>query len=221
MASSNSLNAQESEILRLLQGNYESEGYTFIPHPTSDLVPAFLKQYRPDALALSKKESVVIEVRARQSSLGDKQLAQIAAIVEKQPGWKFRVVYAGSIVSGDIFEKPSKEGLESEFSEIDELIEKDHLRAAMVLAWAGLEAATRTLPLPEASASRAVNPRQLVDCLTFAGFIDQERSRRLRQLVNVRNAVVHGQLDTKVNREDVLFVRKLLDDLTGRQNQPS
>ena len=123
-------------------------------------------------------------------------------------------MYAGSIVSQDAFVKPSKEGLRNEFAEIDKLVEMDHLRAAMVLAWAGLEAATRTLPLPEASAAKAVSPRQLVDWLTFAGFIDQEKSRRLRQLVNVRNAVVHGQLDTKVNRDDVLFLRRLLNDLT-------
>jgi uncharacterized protein YutE (UPF0331/DUF86 family) len=220
MASPGSLSSQESEILRLLQSNYESEGYTFIPHPMTDLVPQFLKNYRPDALALSEKDSIVIEVRARHSAQGDKQLSQIAEIVEKQPGWKFRVVYAGSIISDDAFGKPSKESLQNEFAEIDQLIEKDYLRAAMVLAWAGLEAATRTLPLPEPSATRVVSPRQLVDWLTFAGFIDQENSRRLRQLVNVRNAVVHGQLDTKVNREDVLFVRKLLDDLTARQNQP-
>jgi uncharacterized protein YutE (UPF0331/DUF86 family) len=220
MVSLGSLSSQESEILRLLQSNYESEGYTFIPHPTTDLLPKFLKNYRPDALALSEKESIVIEVRARHSSQGDKQLSQIAEIVEKQPSWKFRVVYAGSIVSEDAFGKPSKEGLKNELAEIDQLIEMGHLRAAMVLAWAGLEAAARTLPLPEASVARAVSPRQLVDWLTFAGFIDQEKSRRLRQLVNVRNAVVHGQLDTKVDREDVLFVRKLLTDLTEEAAPP-
>jgi hypothetical protein len=214
MASLGSLGSQESEILKLLQSNYESEGYTFISHPTTDLLPKFLKNYRPDALALSDKDSIVIEVRSRQSSNSDKQLSQLAEIVEKQPGWRFRVVYAGSIVSNDAFGKPSIEGLKNEFAEIDLLIEIGHLRAAMVLAWAGLEAVTRTLPLPEASVTRAVSPRQLVDWLTFSGFIDQEKSRRLRQLVNVRNAVVHGQLDTKINREDVLFVRKLLDDLT-------
>src|ERR1700722_14029677 len=39
--------------------------------------------------------------KARQSGHRDKQLSQIAEIVEKQPGWKFSVVYAGSITLND------------------------------------------------------------------------------------------------------------------------
>jgi uncharacterized protein YutE (UPF0331/DUF86 family) len=179
-----------------------------------------LKKYSPDALALSEKESIVIEVKLRQSNQGDKQLSQIAQIVGEQPGWKLRVVCAGNVDSSDGFGKPPKESLQSEFSEIDQLIEKGSLRAAMVLAWAGLEAAARTLPLADSNANRAVSPRQLVDWLTFAGFIDQDKSRRLRKLVNVRNAVVHGQLDTTVDRADVLFVREILNDLVESQSQP-
>ena len=48
---------RESEVLRLLSRRFEEEGYTFLIHPTRELVPTFLKDYHPDAIAISPEGS--------------------------------------------------------------------------------------------------------------------------------------------------------------------
>ena len=71
----------ETDLLRALRPQYESKGYTFFIHPTSDLIPPFLRGYRPDAIAVSEKDNVVIEGEGSQSA------GKANVVFRKSPNW--------------------------------------------------------------------------------------------------------------------------------------
>ncbi|QND73153.1 hypothetical protein [Tardiphaga robiniae] len=146
MESSTSKN--EAEILRTLRSRFEREGYTFVPHPTKDMVPAFLGGYQPDALALSDKKSLVIEIKSRRSPSGDSRLAQLAERVKAAPGWDLHIVYAGDF-SRPVYGKPSRNAVVELLNEVFDLYHKDLLRPALLMGWAALEAIARSAVLEE------------------------------------------------------------------------
>src|SRR5271166_3026417 len=83
----------ESSVLGNLQRDFEARGMKFYVNPPREIVPEFLGDFRPDAIAKGPEGGIIIEVKARRSRDTEMQLAEIAKRVSKQKGWEFRVIY--------------------------------------------------------------------------------------------------------------------------------
>jgi uncharacterized protein YutE (UPF0331/DUF86 family) len=210
----------EADILRTLRSRYERRGCTFVPHPTGDLIPEFLRGYRPDALALSERDSVVIEVKARRTANSQKNLAQIAELVAKQPNWKFEIYYAGDFPR-PVYDRPNEAEISRLLEEIRGLRKAGFDRAALVMAWAALEAIARALRSEGADASAPMIPSEIVEWLSRTGYIDNPTGRSLRHIIKARNAVVHGvqEIDLQDDelRELYSTVESLVKQLRSKQ----
>jgi len=83
----------ESDTLRNLKQVSEERGLKFYINPPREIVPEFLGDYRPDAIALGPDGGMIIEVKLRRSPSSERLLADIASRVARQKGWEFRVIY--------------------------------------------------------------------------------------------------------------------------------
>ena len=80
---------REDRVLDVLQQRYEERGFTFFKYPPRDLLPTFLGNYLPDAIALGKDENIAIEVKSRADR--DALIAgRIADLFRGQKKWRFR-----------------------------------------------------------------------------------------------------------------------------------
>lgn len=201
----------EATVLAALRPEYESKGYRFIIRPNRDQTPTFLGTYQPDAIALSDKENIVIEVKSGRTPETQRRISQIARLVENEPGWRFRVYY-GETSKPLLYERPSKTELQHQLQEAKALAAAGHVRAAFIIGWAALEALARTVS-EGVGKTRAMMPRELVGWLAQEGHIDSETRRLLRDLVSIRNAVVHGSTEVQVKNEQWVALEKLLTSL--------
>ena len=206
--------ARVEGLMRQLQKDAEKRGWKFYIEPPPQVIPEFLKGYRPDALAIGQDSGVVIEIETRRREAQRESLARIANLVEAQKGWEFRVFYISPLneFKTDL-PAPTASELASGIAEARALLESGHERAALVIAWSLLEAIAR-LVAPEGGRAKArpLSPVQAVQMLAEMGYLEEVDARRLRNLTNLRNAVVHGGLGTVVPTNDVA---QLIHDLEG------
>lgn len=203
----------ESDALRSLRRVSEARGLTFYVNPPREVVPDFLGDFQPDAIARGPDGGIVIQVKQRRSGADSaERLAEVARKMSGQKGWEFRAIYLGA--AGEdmpAIATPTRQQLLDVFEEIEALNEGGHPAAALVAAWAALESLAR---LAGADGGRAAitiySPIQAVQALAEEGHVENEAADRLRALTTLRNAVVHGDLSIAVPGDRV---RGLLEDL--------
>ena len=76
---------RETRLLDLLGQRYEERGYAFFKYPPREMLPEFLRDYMPDAIALGPKDNVVIEIK---SGKGEKNAKQVARLFKEQEDWR-------------------------------------------------------------------------------------------------------------------------------------
>src|SRR5438105_3631640 len=79
---------EKTEVERIAQ-DYRERGYAVTIDPSVSELPDFVHEYRPDIIARSAKESVVIEVRSVHNDSDSQRLKAMAQRVESRPGWRF------------------------------------------------------------------------------------------------------------------------------------
>jgi len=211
----------ESNALRNLQKLSEARGLKFYVNPPREIAPDFLGDYQPDAIALGPEGGMIIELKLRRSPASEKQLAAIASRVSDQKGWEFRAIYLNPPLDEmPPIEKPTPDQLQGTFREIEELTKTGHRAAAFVRAWAALESLARLASANgETRSARGLPPIQVVQTLAEEGYVENEVADRLRQMVKLRNAVVHGDftVDVPVERiEDLLKqLQAIASDITS------
>jgi uncharacterized protein YutE (UPF0331/DUF86 family) len=190
----------ESNALRNLQKLSEARGLKFYINPPREIVPDFLGDFRPDAIALGPEGGIVVEVKFQRGPASEKHLATIARRVSAQKGWEFRAIYLNPPLDEvPPIEKPTSEQLQATFREIEELIKAGHRVAAFARAWAALESLARLASSNnEARTATSLSPIQVIQTLAEEGHVENEAADRLRQMVKLRNAVIHGDLSVDV-----------------------
>ncbi len=138
---------RERAILDLLKERYEDEGYAFFVYPSPSLVPTFLDDYRPDAIAVGREGGVIIEVTSSHK-VGAEPRAKIADRFKDRDKWKYVVVYADDYPAEMLLPPPSLRDVERRLAEVEQLGRDGHLGAAFVLSWGLLEAAARLAQAP-------------------------------------------------------------------------
>ena len=96
---------------------------------------------------------------------------------------------------------PAPSAIENSIQEVLKLRHAGHLTAALMLAWATLEAVGRAL-LPEQLA-RPQPAGRLIEVLASEGLLTSSEADGLRRAVDVRNAATHGHLEQPVTAQQV------------------
>jgi uncharacterized protein YutE (UPF0331/DUF86 family) len=195
----------ESNALRNLQKLSEARGMKFYLNPPREIIPDFLGDFRPDAIALGPEGGVIIEMKLERNPASAKQLAAIAQKVSDQKGWEFRVIYLNRPL-GEMptIQKPTSEQLQTTLREIEELAKSGHRAAAFLRAWAALESLARLAGANgEARNTKGLPPIQVIQILAEEGYLENEAADRLRKMVRLRNAVVHGDFSVDVSAEQL------------------
>jgi hypothetical protein len=195
----------ESNALRNLRQISEARGLKFYINPPREIIPEFLGDFRPDAIALGPEGGIIIEVKLRGSPASEKQLAAIARRVSGQKGWEFRAIYLNPTADETPpIAKPTPEQLQATLREIEVLIKSGHPAAGFLTAWAALESLARLARGDsEAGRPRGLPPIQTIQILAEEGYLENEVADQLREMAKLRNAVVHGDLSVNVPAEQV------------------
>ena len=191
---------RESDVLRSLRQEYEAQGLKFQVNPPRELVPEFLGDFQPDAIAWGPNGGIIIEVKSWRNSASERQLAEIARRVSNQKGWEFRAIYMRPPIDDTpSIPKPTRQQIQAAFKEIEALTNGGHHAAALVSAWATLESLARLARADgEVRKSRTFSPLQAIQTLAEEGYMENEIADPLRDMAKLRNAVVHGDFSVDV-----------------------
>jgi uncharacterized protein YutE (UPF0331/DUF86 family) len=157
-----------------------------------------MQTYRPDAIALKKDKKIAIEVVGSNANSNQK-IMTLQSLFADHDDWELRVFYASPVASNKSVEVASIPAINESIQGVIDLKEAGHLSPALVMAWATFEAVGRAL-LPD-QFQRPQTPARLVEVLASEGYITPDEADTLRAATTIRNAVVHGQLDSTVDKK--------------------
>jgi uncharacterized protein YutE (UPF0331/DUF86 family) len=199
----------QSSALRNLQRVSEARGLKFYVNPPRDVVPDFLGDFRPDAIARGPEGGIIIEVKLQRTPESERRLAEIARRVSAQKGWEFRAIFATPPIDEiSSIPKPTQQQLQGAFDQIEALTNGGHHTAALLIAWATLESLARLANANSETGTRTFSPLQAIQMLAEQGYLENEAADNLRGMVGLRNAVAHGDLSVNVQGGQVKSLLK-------------
>lgn len=202
----------EVQVLQREVARLESEGYDVFLQPRAPLVPEFLGDYIPDAVATGKGKKIVLEV-ARSSERGDEKLREVAARFANQREWELKVLLVSPTSSGETLPVQSRQAIEGALEEIEQLQSVNALRAAFLLAWATLEAEGRASI--DGTFARPQTPNRLVQVLGQEGYLTPTDADQMRVLSEKRNRLVHGDFSAEIGSRDLDTLVRVLRQLVA------
>src|SRR5260370_10169139 len=158
---------RERDFLQTLVPGYEAEGFSVFLHPAREMLPPFMRGYQPDAIAVKDGKQIAIEIK-RDVTRQAPQMEQLQQIFSKHPEWELRVYYIPGRPEEEDIQAPDLPEIEAALAEVDQLKRAGHLRAALIMAWAALEAAGRAL-LPQDPARPQAANKLSQGCTSPAG----------------------------------------------------
>lgn len=183
-----------TNVVAAVADTYRQRGYQVDVEPIGPTLPAFLSGFRPDLIARSANDNVVVEVKVGTQTAVADRLREVAERVNKQPGWRFSVVFAdpnnpGRVVEGETTPLPV---LERRLESAHQLIQTGQLEGAFLLLWSALEGALRLLgdraQLPLTNLPSSALIRELYS----QGELDRQQFEILMRELPLRNQLVHG-----------------------------
>ena len=182
-----------AELERVAQ-DLRAKGYEVFVEPSASEIPDFVREYQPDILARGATESLIVEVKQPLSESERERIRTIARRVEGHPGWRFMLVAPERTAGGSesLGVKPiEKQQLLDWLREARALVQSGHSRSALLVAWAGLEAAMR-VAVSAHSLSEQADSWKLMRELVSNGLLDRESYLELTDLFRLRSALAHG-----------------------------
>lgn len=201
---------KELDILRELTPELEAQGYEVHLHPGRGIVPGFLKDYQPDAIAIRSDKKLVIEV-VGQGERTTKKIEMLANLMKGAEGWELRVEYVPQRGSGEELEIQTPEQIAASISDVRELAAGRFSGAALLLAWATFEALARALLIEDFR--RPQTPGRLISVLAEKGYVTPTEADALEGLAKTRNKLVHGHLHVVVEESELSKFVKILETL--------
>ena len=206
----------EGQFLEGLRARYEDSGFAFTVQPERAKLPGFFGSYVPDAVAQKPGHNVAIEVKNRPTPSTERALKDIRRLFDGRPDWHFQVVFVGADpLQPATIPVAGAPAIRSRINEIRALIDQGHVRSAFVMAWSLLEAALRTLD--SKITTSPLTPGTVVQTLAMNGAIEPDLERRMRDLVTLRNRVVHGDLAAEPAIADVELILSAIEATLNAQ----
>jgi hypothetical protein len=205
----------EQQVLAREVARLESEGYDVFLQPRAPLVPEFLGDYVPDAVATGNGKKIVLEV-ARPSKAESEKLREVASRFAKQREWEFKVLLVSPTSAGETLPVQTHQAIDDALEEIERLRKDTSAsRAAFLLAWATLEAEGRASI--EGKFDRAQTPSRLVQVLSQEGLLTPSDADWMRALSEKRNRLIHGDLGTEISEDDMGSLVRVLRQLAAER----
>ena len=138
------------------------------------------------------------------------ELEEISRRVRGQKGWEFKAILLSTPAEeAPAIAPPTWAQIQAAFAEIEALTTTGHASAALVIAWAALEALARLATTDdETRTAKSFTAMGAIQTLAEEGYLEHESAERLRKMVAVRNAVVHGDFSVDVAPEQVDGMRR-------------
>lgn len=204
----------ELQAIAKVAEDYRRRGYDVAIEPTGPDLPDFLEGYRPDLIARSPTESVVVEVKVGTQTSVAERFREIAERINRQPGWRFSLVYVSPSEPDQLTEAepaPLPE-LEQRARQADSLLQADQPDAAFLLYWSTLEGSLRLLGRRAQLPLENLPSSALIRELYSSGELSREEFDTLMHLLPVRNTLVHG-LVGRPERATIEPLRRLVNSL--------
>ena len=200
----------ERQRLERIAEEYRAKGYDVQVEPGGSDLPPFLIDHHPDLIARRGDERLVIEVKPP-SSGEPFEVHGIAESIKKEAGWRLVLIAASpaeELVPGERLPLLSATEIERHQQEASRLLSEGQEEAALLLAWAAVEAQLRSqakqeeIPLPRPDTQTLL--RQMVSL----GLVDRDQHKILNEAFRARGVVAHG---FRAEAEIHAMVRSLLD----------
>lgn len=185
-----------------------SEGYEVIPEPGPADLPPFLADRRPDAIAIGKHPSLLVEVFRKEGNRELAKIRELRSLMDGHDDWELRVFYFSSLEP--MLAPVPDDATASAIGAARTLLGTEP-RAAILLAWSIVEAMARQTI--ETTGSRPLDPSALVNLLASEGYIDQNQANEMFRLSKVRSQIAHGQLDCVATAEDVSWILSVAEQI--------
>lgn len=200
----------EREILGAVVPELEAQGYEVFLQPSGNLLPPFFRGHTPDAVALSAKKNLAIEI-ARETPQARHHLQELTSVIKGQPNWELRVFWVTPTNSAAPLsvQRPAK--LKERIEEARKLWTEGHYGSALLIGWASFEAICRAL-MPR-SFGRPQTPSTLVEFISSEGYVSPSESDRIRSLAQLRNEFIHGDLDAPMDKQEIAFFLDVISSL--------
>lgn len=209
---------REQRVLDLITARLKAEGYDVFTQPARGLLPPFMRDYQPDAIALGRPKNIAIEV-ARDETAARPKASALSERFAKNSDWELRIVYAPEDSDDRAVPGVSRDEIPGALARVETLLTADQPEAALLLGWSALEAIGR-LVLP-GDVSRPQPAGQLLERMALEGVITPDEADRLRQLATLRNQVAHGALRVCVPREAVAELIEILRTVLAEIEAPA
>jgi uncharacterized protein YutE (UPF0331/DUF86 family) len=213
-----SVATRERDFLQTLVPSYEADGFSIFLHPTREMLPPFLRGYQPDAMAIKDDKKIIIEIKS-DTTRHSARMEQLEQTFLGHPEWEFRVYYIPSLPEEEDIEASRVPEIDAALVEVDQLKQAGHLRAALMMAWSALEAASRVL-LPQ-NLARPQTANRLIEALAAEGVMTPSEADSLRKAIASRNAATHGHFAVPITEEEVDRIVAAATVITRLATQPS
>lgn len=200
----------EEEVARNVSADLKAEGFDVFINPQQPVVPAFLGDYTPDMIALREDKKLVVEILS-EGDRGKQRAESLQKLVKDHEGWDLRVVWISPASTTSSPPKQSDASIKKALAEIDKLFAAGFMGPTVLTCWAVIEALSRRLFAKEMA--KPQTPGRVVEFLARDGHITPDEADLFRSMAKVRNAFVHGALDTKISKVDVRKFVKAVNSL--------
>jgi uncharacterized protein YutE (UPF0331/DUF86 family) len=209
------------QIIEQLTPQLEAEGYTVYLEPPRQLLPSFMQDYTPDAIALrsrgleQSRKNLAIEVKVEGRFPGATTL-DLERRFAGARDWELRVYYARPAGRKDSLTQAPTQTIDTALSSIENLVSTDQLQAALLLGWATFEALGRALAPEKFEGPQS--PERLVQVLANDGLVTPSEADTLRVLSKARNQLTHGDLGQPLQTDDFAKFIEILATLRESMN---
>ncbi len=200
------LDREESRINQIAK-EYRKKGYQVTIEPSLNELPSFLSHYRPDIIAVSNDESVIIEVKSYSNLYRQSQMSNIAEIVEAQPRWRFELVMTnpgGNTLITSESRLPSINEVSKRLTRARRLVKNADYESAIAIAWSAIEGLLRLIGKDENIALNRQSSSYVIKKTYTLGLIDNESYEELLKLNKIRNSVTHGLVEPNLQPSTIL-----------------
>lgn len=207
----------EAQAIARVASRYRDSGYDVQVEPAGADLPPFLLGFRPDLIARRPGDNVVVEVKIGTRTSVAERLREVAERVNKEPGWRFSVVFADPDRPDQLVDAETTPlaVLEQRSNDAHQLIESGQKEAAFLLLWSALEGLLRLLSERAQLPLKSLPPSTLIRELYSAGELSRDQFDQLMRQLPLRNQLVHGLGSHEGIESGVLeaIVNSLISDL--------
>ncbi|WP_129678394.1 hypothetical protein [Candidatus Chloroploca sp. Khr17] len=201
---------------------YRKLGYEVILEPNRSQLPEFLASFQPDMLARNNIETVVVEVKSRDTLSQSAHMEALAAVIQRHEGWRFELVVTNHREKGtririkDIDDLLTTQDIVYRLNEARTLSDKEYGEAAFLLAWSATEATLRRAA-SQHRISAEDSSISILKNLFAQGLINEDQYKKLSRSISVRNSLAHGLRETKTSASELKTLLVTTEQLLSGQ----